>query len=303
MKFLVIKSYSGFGDRIEHVLACLQYVAKTDRCLVIDWTDHVWCGDEIKKGFDYYFMIKGVKYMLLEDFKKAYVYYKLNKVKMSVVPNFFEHIMLRRSNECDIPYKFSDINDLFKAVVSGDRKDLDYDIIVTTDLDARNTSGIYSIESLIFKENVMNFIKQDKNYDFLMNNKFVSIHLRGSDRSKYTEENRPDLTNYSHHTEEYINNLIVKIPEDTRNLLVLTDSVILYEAFMNKIDKKYNIIDTNNQRTSGNVGLHLEKEKSKESKNLELLKDFYFMSKSSFVVCDEISRFSLVAKRISFICK
>ncbi len=56
----------------------------------------------------------------------------------------------------------------------------------------------------------MNFIKQDKNYDFLMNNKFVSIHLRGSDRSKYTEENRPDLTNYSHHTEEYINNLIVK---------------------------------------------------------------------------------------------
>lgn len=298
MKFLIIKSYSGFGDRIEHLLACFKYAVKTQRYMVIDWSDHVWCGNEINKGFDYYFYLKKVNYITIDDFKKIFINNKLNGTKMSIIPKFFEDIMLKRSNENDVQYRFGDIAKLFREVISDERKDLDIDIIVSTDLDQRNNMGIISIPNLVYKNNVMDFIKKDPNYTFLMNNKFVSIHLRGSDRSKYTEKYRPDLTNYSHNKDEYIDKLILKIPKGTQNLLLLTDSTILYELFMKKIDKKYNILETNNRRTAGNVGLHLEKEESKESKNLELLKDFYFMTRSTYVVCDEISRFSLVAHRV-----
>lgn len=298
MKFIVIKSYSGFGDRVEHLLACFKYAVKTERCMVIDWSDHVWCGNETNKGFDYYFYLKNVNYMAIDDFKKIFIKNKLNGKKMSVIPSFFEDIMLKRSNENDVQYRFADIAQLFREVISNKRKDMDFDILVTTDLDKRNNMGIISIPNLVYKNVIMDFIKKDPNYNFLMNNKFVSIHLRGSDRSKYTENYRPDLTNYSHNKEEYVCKLISKIPNGTENLLILTDSNILYDLFMEKIDKKYNILETNNVRTSGNVGLHLEKEESKESKNLELLKDFYFMTRSSYVVCDEISRFSLVAHRV-----
>jgi|TARA_B110000208_G_scaffold191994_1_gene261584 hypothetical protein len=298
MKFLVIKSYSGFGDRVEHLLACFKYAVKTQRYMVIDWSDHVWCGNEMNKSFDYYFYLKNVNYMPINDFKKIFIKNKLNNTKMSVMPTFFEDIMLKRSDENDVKYKFGDIAQLFREVISDKRKDIEVDILVTTDLDKRNNMGIVSIPNLVYKKVILDFIKEEPNYNFLMNNKFVTIHLRGSDRSKYTEENRPDLTNYSHHKEKYVDNLISQIPKGTENLLVLTDSTILYDLFMEKIDSKYNVLETNNVRTSGNVGLHLEREESKESKNLELLKDFYFMTRSSYVVCDKISRFSLVAYRV-----
>ena len=298
MKFILIRSFSGFGDRIEHVLGCYSYAKKTGRTMVIDWTDPVWCGDEYHKGFDHYMHIRNINYMSIEDFKKIFIKRKTEKVPMSFLPTFYEDILLKRSNEKDVKYKFGDITTLFNGIREGTREDVQQDVIVSTDLDKRNNRGILNISNLIYNQNVMDFIKKDPNYDFLMNNKYVAIHLRGSDRSKYTETFRPDLTNFSHHKDEYVDKLIEKIPENTENLLVLTDSVILFEIFMNKIDKKYNIIDTNNKRTSDEIGLHLIKEESKESKNLELLKDFYFMTRSSFVVCDQISRFSLVACRV-----
>lgn len=298
MKFLVIKSYSGFGDRIEHLLACFKYCVKTERTIVIDWSDPVWCGNETEKGFDYYFYLKNINYMKIKDFKEIFIKNKLSGNNMSIIPEFFGDIILKRSNENDVKYKFADVAQLFREVLSGKREDLNVDIIVTTDLDKRNNMGILSIPNLVYRPELMNYIKKDPNYNFLINNKFTALHLRGSDRTKYTEKYRPDLTNFSHNQNEYIEKLILDIPKDTKNLLVLSDSVILVEAFMEKIDKSFNIIQTNNKKTSSDVGLHLEIEESKESKNLELLKDFYFMTIAEKVVCDKISRFSLVAQRV-----
>jgi len=298
MKFLLIRSFSGFGDRIEHLLAAFNYCVKSERTMVIDWTDPVWCGEEFNKGFDYYFRLKKVSYMPLSEFKKIFITNKKNGIEMKILPSFFENIILKRSNENDVQYTFSDLANLMKEVINNERPDIPCDILVTTDLDKRNNMGIIAIPNLIYNYNIMNYIKEDPNYSFLMNNNFVSLHLRGTDRTTYTEKYRPDLTNFSHNQDEYISNLIKKIPEDTENILLLSDSNILIEAFLEKIDKKFNIIQTNNQKSDNEVSLHLKMEKSKESKNFELLKDFYFMTRSKFVVCDTISRFSLVAHRV-----
>ena len=84
----------------------------------------------------------------------------------------------------------------------------------------------------------------------------------------------------------------------TKNILLLSDSTKLVSNFLKKIDNDYNIIQTYNEKSSKNIGLHIEPCDSKVKKNLEMLKDFYFMTNSYIVICDEISRFSLVAKRI-----
>lgn len=297
MKYLFIRSFSGFGDRIEHLLCVFHYAIISKRTLVIDWTDHVWCGNEPEKDFYYYFKFNNITMIGLKEFKLLFIKAQKSKKKLTVIPEFFKDTILRRSDENDVKYRFGDIQDHFRNVITGKTKDLPYDIVVTTDLDKRNNRGIICISNLVYKDFIMDYIKKDPNYDFLMNNKFVSVHLRGTDRSIYTEEYRPDLTNFSHHTDTYIDNLIKKIPKGTENILLLSDSTILISNFLKKVNN-YNILQTNNEKSSGNIGLHLERCDSKVTKNLELLKDFYFMTNSEIVICDEISRFSLVAKRV-----
>ena len=223
---------------------------------------------------------------------------KKNNKRFTFLPEFFKDIVFRRSDENDVKYKFGDIQVFFNKVCNGEMKDLPYDVIVTTDLDNRNWGGIIIIPSLVYKEFIMDYIKNDENYNFLMNNMFITVHLRGTDRSSFTEDYRPDLTNFSHHTDTYVDNIIKKIPEGTKNILLLSDSTKLVSNFLKKIENDYNIIQTYNEKSSKNIGLHIEPCESKVKKNLEMLKDFYFMTNSYMVICDEISRFSLVSKRI-----
>lgn len=298
MKFLLVKSFSGFGDRIEHLLCVFNYCRHVGRTIVVDWTDHVWCGTEIEKEFSYYFILKNVEFMHIKDFKKLFIKSKQDGKPMKILPPFYSDIILRRSDENDVKYRYGDIQEAIKSIMLGKMKDFDCDVMVTTDLDKRNNNGVISISNLIYRPFIMDYIKKDPNYHFLMNNKFITVHLRGSDRSKYTEDHRPDLTNFSHHKEKYVKDIIKKIPHETQNILLLSDSTILVEYFLEIIDKKYNIIQTNNEKTSSDVGLHLERIPSKENKNLELLKDFYFMTNSTDVICDGVSRFSLTAKKI-----
>jgi len=298
MKFVLIRSFSGFGDRVEHLSCVFHYCLKVGRTMVIDWTDHVWCGEEIEKEFSYYFILNKVNFMKLNEFKLLFIKNKKSGNEMTFLPPFYSDVVLRRSDETEVKYRYGDLQATIKEICLGKRKDFEQDVLVTTDLDKRNSNGIVAITNLVYRPFIMDYIKQDPNYLFLMNNKFITVHLRGSDRSKYTETHRPDLTNYSHHKETYVQNLIKKIPRDTKNILLISDSTSLVEYFLEIIDKKYNIIQTNNQKTSENVGLHLEKTPSKENKNLELLKDFYFMTNSTDVICDEVSRFSLTAMRI-----
>ena len=298
MKYILVRSFSGFGDRIEHLLCVLHYVLKSKRTLVIDWTDHVWCGNEPDKDFYHYFKLNNVSMIGLKEFKLRFIKAQKSNEKLTVIPEFFKDTILRRSDENDVKYRFADIQDHFRNIIIGKTKDLPYDVVVTTDLDMRNNKGIIAISNLVYKDFIMEYIKKDPNYEFLMTNKFVSVHLRGTDRSIYTEDYRPDLTNFSHHTDKYINNMLKKIPKGTKNILLLSDSTSLISNFLKKVDSNYTIVQTNNEKSSGNIGLHLERCDSKFTKNMELLKDFYFMTNSEIVICDEISRCSLVAKRV-----
>ena len=132
MKFLLIKSFSGFGDRIEHLTSLIPYANITNRVIVVDWTDHVWCGNEVHKDFSYYMQINnlnGIKTMPLNDFKKYFIS-KKNSNPLKFLPPFYEQIILRRSDENDTKYRIGDLTDKIIKVVRKESEDIEQDMSI-----------------------------------------------------------------------------------------------------------------------------------------------------------------------------
>lgn len=295
MKYLLIKGFSGFGDRLEHLTSLIHYLRVSGRTLVIDWTDPVWTGEEFKKDFYYYFSLtEDIKHTSLIEFKKQFLQ---NKDTMSFFPPFYKKIIMKRSDENDTEYKVSDLITKLIQIIKRNCEDLKYDVIVCTDLDRRTTGFAKYISKIIYKPWIMEFIYSDPLINFIKQNEVIAVHLRGADRTKYSKTNREDLCNFSYDYDYYVKEIIKKIPEGTKNILLLSDSTFLIDKFIELVDNSINILQTGNLKSTDDTGLHLLKEKTKEIKNLELLKDFYFMTQCKEVVNDGVSRFSLLAKR------
>lgn len=295
MKYLLIKAFSGFGDRLEHLTSLIPYLKASQRTLVIDWSDPVWTGEEFTKDFYYYFNLSDdIKYISLTDFKKTFIE---NKDKISFFPPFYKKIALKRSNENDTEYRVSDMTAKLIQIIKRNCADLEYNVVVCTDLDRRTTAFAKYISKVNYKPWIMQFIYSDPLIHFIKQNEVIAVHLRGADRTKYSKTNREDLCNFSYDHDYYVSEIIKKIPEGTKNILLLSDSTFLVDKFIEFIDKSINILQTGNIKSTDDTGLHILKEKSKESKNLELLKDFYFMTQCKDVINDDVSRFSLLAKR------
>ena len=55
MKYLVVKSLLGFGDRLEALKMCIKYALDNNLKLFVDWTDDVW--GIYPQGFYKYFSL------------------------------------------------------------------------------------------------------------------------------------------------------------------------------------------------------------------------------------------------------
>ena len=153
MKYLLIKGFSGFGDRLEHLTSLIPYLRVSGRTLVIDWTDPVWTGEEFKKDFYYYFSLaEDIKHTSLIEFKKQFLQ---NKDTMSFFPPFYKKIIMKRSDENDTEYKVSDLITKLIQIIKRNCEDLEYDVIVCTDLDRRTTGFAKYISKIIYKHWIM----------------------------------------------------------------------------------------------------------------------------------------------------
>jgi hypothetical protein len=296
MKYLLIKGFSGFGDRLEYLISIFPYLKVTGRTLVVDWTDNVWTGDEYRKDFYYYFKLsEEIKQMNLEDFKKEFI---KDKSYMSFFPPFYKDIVLKKSDENDTKYKVAELSEKIISIINRQSEDFIYTVVVLTDLYTRTTAFAKYMSKINYKPWLMNCINEDPLVNFIKQNEVIAVHLRGTDRTKYDKNNMKELCNYSYDHEYYVNKIIKQIPEGTKNILLLSDSTFLVDKFIENIDKSIDILQTGNIKSSNEISLHLTKEDSKEIKNIELLKDFYLMTQCKHVINDGVSRFSLLAQRI-----
>jgi hypothetical protein len=42
MKYLLVKAWMGFGDRLEALKMCVKYAQDYNRAILIDWSDSIW---------------------------------------------------------------------------------------------------------------------------------------------------------------------------------------------------------------------------------------------------------------------
>ena len=333
-KFLLFKGYCGFCDRLQCLLEIFKYCEITKRILVIDWNDIEWALDE--KGFDYYFYLENIDYMILEDFKKIYDIYNKNKIKLSIYPtiwgkNLFEKISL--DNIYNTEFDLSQTNNCIINDIINGKNDYHQNIIVYNSCFVRK----FNYDNLFEKYfRIQNFILEKiyKHYFYIniisKNIDYICIHLRGGDKMvnienkvHYNGSINPDTyidniidklenynkkleNNFENNSENNLKNNSENNLKNNKNILIISDTQILIEKCILKL-KDYNIYTTNNFKNNLNKGLHklkndeLKKYKiTKEELNIEMIIDFYFMVHSKKIINDDISFFSNLAKNIKF---
>ena len=299
-KYLIYKSFNGFGDRLQCLLYAMNYCLITNRILVIDWTDDIWSTNK-NCDFDTYFTLKDIPTMKFNDFK---VMYNKNKNSLKVFPKFWKNNIF----ETQIT-NFNDIclqnqNTILNSICQNKSDDFKEDIIIYTGFRYRFYMYYLFNKHFIFNDSVLIKIYETEFYKNIVskNINYCVIHLRGGDRMITSDNINYFLwNNNSLNENEYVDQLLQQIDDSYRNILLISDTSSLIENCYSKLkDKSYTIYVTNNIKQNTNEGLHKKKGISKIQINLEMLIDFYFMIKANKIINDKISAFSCICKKISY---
>ena len=305
MKVVIIRSDCGFGDRIITLTTAINYAKKTNRLLVIDWRDHIWCGNNQEYDFDYYYDLKLPNYVPL---KKFLTLYEQKKDKLTVWPSYARvlnrpYSLKKNSNFDSAAYLPRDMlgysRDIFIDIISEKEKDIDADIVILYQYVTRPIETLKHFSGLIMKDPLKKKVNEDPFKINILDNgiKYNVIHLRGTDRS---DEN--SFKNGSGSPEEYVEMIYNKIDSDIKDVLLISDTQILIDTFIKKYHDKFIIHQTNNKKSTDNKSLHNQAAKNKLKLNIEMLKDFYFLLRSENIYSDNISYFSmcpLIIKKFS----
>jgi hypothetical protein len=71
-KYLLVKGWCGFADRLQCMSAAMTYAKKHNRIVCVDWTDSIWKGDTPNMNFDTFFELtcEGVSTVPLDELLK-----------------------------------------------------------------------------------------------------------------------------------------------------------------------------------------------------------------------------------------
>ncbi len=298
MKVVVVRSDVGFGDRLITITSAMAYAMKTKRMLVIDFRDSCWCGSDKKNtyyDFDYYYDVKLNYYIPL---KKFLTLYEKNKFNWSVWPNYVKVLNIpyskKMNNHFDIAAQknrdeLGYSRDIFIDIMNGKQEDLKENVVFFYQYVTRPIQTLKFFQGFVMKEPLKKVINEDPFKINILNKgiKYNVVHLRGTDRM-----DNNSFSNGSNNVNDYVEKIYNKIDSDIENILVISDTQILIDTFIDKYKDKFIIHQTNNIKSKNNDPLHTAIYKNKLRLNLEMLKDFYFLLRSENIYADKISYFS-----------
>lgn len=304
MKYIILKGFEGFGDRVQSLLYCIKYALFTKRILVVDWTDYMWC-DNIRENFEHYFKLEKVDYIPYKDFVSMYEKYS-EKVHFTVVPSVWNNRLMIKPND----YMYNDTYALpisFEKIITNEVDDYNADIVVHSSVQSRTFNCKLFYRHIRLQPNVIQYIYNHPFYQHIIQNQipYICIHLRGGDRMVKDEHHTFFNTSCDH--QKYIDKITEKLSQQRntiKHILLVSDSNTLSDICHKKlsIQKKYTLHTTNNFKTDDINGLHKLQLRnvSKEQIITQMIVDFYFLSKAKVVLNDTISNFSNIAKLIRF---
>jgi hypothetical protein len=275
MKYLVVKGWLGFGDRLESLKMCVLFAQQNNLKIYVDWTDPIWThGDE---SFYTYFKLVNMHILnSLDDIPADATYfptYWKGKIKTSLTQD-----IVTKGNELGISFELNTAN---KSA----------DVIVFSCIRKRTVyadSGFFAKSFRLVDQKVRSSIQQRLMAAPLST--CIGIHARGTDRAKHVIRKE--------HSIQFM--AIAAMPFSSKKMITVGD-----DAYSIEVWKRFypQTIVFGNPSTTTNKGNHNatkdEISVSKYDLTVEALTDFFTLAHCEKVISTfRDSRFAQEARRL-----
>lgn len=274
MKYLVVKGYLGFGDRLESLKMCVYYAQQNNLKIYVDWTDSTWThGGE--SFYTYFKLINMPILNSLDDIPADATYYP--KYWKGNINTPLSQELLNRDKDLGINI------DLEKV-------DKSADVIVFSCVRTRTLyadSGFFARSFRVVDKKIISGMKERLKVPLCTS---IGVHARGTDRAKHTIRKE--------HSIQFM--AVGAFPYASKPMIVVGD-----DAYSIEIWKRYypHTVVFGTPALSSNKGNHLatkdEITVSKYDLNVEALIDFFTLAYCEKVISTfKDSRFAQEARRL-----
>lgn len=280
MKYLVIKGWLGFGDRLESLKMGLKYALDHDLKVYVDWTDSIWShGDE---SFYTYFQLVNIPQIssldeIPEDATVYPPYWKDNLKKP------FDSNLQTTAKQHGL-----DIGLMTKPY--------DADVVVLSNCGRRTLfydSGFFANVFRVVDPRILSKLQQRKN-QFIKPNT-IGIHIRGTDKFQNSTK-RIKGVQYA------AMNAAMGGALNGKPMIVVSDDKESMKIWKNFFPDSVLLSEVSLQQSSMKGNHNLSKEELKVTKdelNVDLLVDFFTLALVDQVIAtNKDSRFSQEARRL-----
>jgi len=277
MKYLVVKGWLGFGDRLESLKMAVKYALTYNLQIYVDWRDPMWShGSE---DFYTYFKLVNIPVLnSLEDIPEDATYY----------PPYWKGNLDKH-----ITYNFitEHANDNLNLNVIS--KPFDADVVVYSSVGARELYADSTFFGDVFRvidPRILTKVKQ--HYNSYPVSSSWGIHIRGTDRLR----DRRRLISI----QSIVSNVTANGGMNKAHMVVVSDDNEHTKIWKNYYPNSYVVSNFNTETRKGNHNLSKEElSVSKDQLNTEMLIDFFVLCK-----CERIfttikdSRYAQEARRL-----
>ena len=280
MKYLVVKGWLGFGDRLESLKMAISYALKYNLQIYVDWTDSTWShGTE---SFYTYFKLVNIPILnSLDDIPSD----------ATVFPTYWK-------NNLKIPMsdELANKRDEFKLNIGQLSGEYPADVIVLANLGLRQIFEDSTFFSNTFRVNhprILDTIKQ-RNSQFNLS-KCIGIHIRGTDRIKNEYKRQLSIQSLAINTTMHGGH-------SGKGMICVSDDKESYELWKRFFPQTILMSSISLEHSSSKGNHHISKNElkiSKDEMNVDMLIDFFTLAMCEFILPTyRDSRFAKEASRL-----
>ncbi len=280
MKYLVIKGWLGFGDRLESLKMGIRYALNNNLKVYVDWTDPIWSHGE-ESFYTYFKLVNIGQISSLDEIPDD----------ATVYPAFWKN-NLKRPFDNELASKVKELKldiDQFKNIPS-------VDVVVLSNCGSRAIyldNGFFANVFRVSDPRILTKVQERKIRYSLPTS--IGVHIRGTD--KFRNPGKRILG-----VQYAAVNASMSGALNGKQMIVVSDDTQSMKIWKNFFPQSVLLSELSLQESSVKGNHNLSKEELKVKKdelNVDLLVDFFTLALTSYVVAtNRDSRFSQEARRL-----
>lgn len=280
MKYLVVKGYLGFGDRLETLKMCVKYALDNKLQIFVDWSDAIWThGNET--FYTYFKLVNMPVLNSLDDIPPDATYYP-NYWNRGNIKNPCSEELLRKKNELGV-----DVG------ILGPSTPQTADVLVHCSISSRSLyqdSGFFARVFRVINPDILSGIRQRLTVSPL--SRCIGVHARGTDRAKHDIRKEQSIQFMALHMMPFASTPMIAVGDDAY-------SIELWKRFYPQTHVFTKLAQVNTNNKGNHLASSSELKNSKYDLTVEFLTDFLTLAFCERVLSTfKDSRFAQEARRL-----